>query len=118
LEELLTTSGWAFAIVEMCPAMEGRLLTEDPLSTRQALDGKRSADRTKRLAARSELSKLGIDASDRARLVRAIEAGDEDVVDLFVEAGAIDLASRDASGTALMDHTSSPTVRERLIAKR
>ena len=118
LEELFTKSGWTYSIVEMSPVLEGRTVVEDPFATRQAVEGKRSGDRTRRLAARAELSKLGVDASDRTRFIRAIETGDEDVMDLFVEAGALDLNSKDATGKTPADYATNSVIRARLVSVR
>jgi len=116
MEELFTASGWSYQIIEMRPSIAGKTLVEDPLVKQQAIEAKRGGDRTKRMAARAELSKLSIDANDRARLVKAIQTQDEDIVALFVEANAMDLSARDESGKQLIDYSNSPSIRALLPA--
>jgi hypothetical protein len=66
------------------------------------------------LAARGELGKLGVDAADLERFMRAVQSGDEDLVALFLEAGAIDPNQPDASGRRAIDLAQKPAVRELL----
>jgi hypothetical protein len=91
--------------------MKTTLVVADPLALQQADASKRTGDRSKRMAARAELNKLGVDASDRARFQRAAQSDDEDIVALFVEAGAVDLKSRDADGKTMSDYASKPMIR-------
>lgn len=111
MEESFNNNGWKFTLVEMKPEISGKAVSADPLAIQQASESKRSGDRSKRMAARAELNKLGIDASDRARFQRAVQSDDEDIVALFVEAGAVDLKSRDADGKTMTDYASKPAVR-------
>ena len=114
LEELFNNNGWKYSLVEMNPATPGKVVSADPLARQQATETKRSGDRSKRMAARAELGKLGIDASDRTRFQRAVQSDDEDLVALFVEAGAIDIKSRDAEGKVMLDYANKPAIRELL----
>lgn len=111
MEELFKSSGWSYNIVEMIPTIEGKTAIADPLVNQQITDSKRSAGREKRLAARSELNKLGVDASDRARFIKAVQSNDEDLVAMFVEAGAVDLKVKDSSGKAIGDYTTNEKIR-------
>jgi hypothetical protein len=111
MEELFTASGYKFQIVEMRPTLAGKAVVEDPLVRQQTLEAKRGGDRAKRMGARSELGKLSIDASDRGRLIKAIQAQDEDIVSLFLESGAVDLSARDEEGKQLCDYATSPSIR-------
>lgn len=111
MEELFTASGYKYQIVEMRPAISGKNLVEDPILKQQAVETKRGTDRAKRMAARAELAKLSIDASDRPRLIKAIQSQDEDIVALFVEAGAVDLSARDEAGKQFADYTTNPSIR-------
>lgn len=114
MEELFKSSGWSYNIVEMNPAINGKTAVTDPLGTKQLAETKRSEGREKRLAARAELVKLGVDASDRARFVKATQTSDEDLVALFVEAGAVDLKAKDNSGKTIADYASSQKIRDLL----
>jgi len=116
LEQLFKEAGLQYALVEAVPNRANRTVAEDTLAKTQAAAEKRAADRGKRMAARAELQKLGIDASDRARFIRAVQSGDEDVVALFLEAGAIDPTEVDSSGRRPADYASKPAVRELLRA--
>jgi hypothetical protein len=111
MEELFNASGYKYQLVEMRPAIPGKNLVEDPILKQQATEAKRGGDRAKRLAARAELAKLSIDASDRARLIKAVQSQDEDIVALFVEAGAMDLNARDEAGKQLSDYATNPSIR-------
>jgi hypothetical protein len=114
MEELFEKNGWVYQIVEMQPQLKGKTVSPDPIQVKQASEVKRGSDRGKRMAARAELNKLGMDASDRARFQKAIQQSDEDLVALFAEAGAVDLASKDSDGKLLSDYASKPTIRELL----
>lgn len=107
MEELFKSNGWTFNIIEMTPQIAGKAIVDDPLKTRQVAETKRVADREKRMAARLELSKLGIDATDRGRLIKAVQANDEDVISLFLEAGAVDVSTKDSGGRVIADYASS-----------
>jgi hypothetical protein len=115
MEELFTASGYKYQIVEMRPVVPGKNLVDDPILKLQAIEAKRGDDRSKRMAARAELAKLTIDASDRGRLIKAIQSQDEDVISLFVEAGAIDFSARDETGKQLADYATKPSIRAMLI---
>lgn len=110
-ETELTNAKQPFSIIEMTPALEGKEVAPDPLVTKQQNASKQSSDRAKRLSARTELSKLGYDASDRARFIKSIQASDEDIVGLYVEAGAIDLSQVDESGKKPEDYASKPSIK-------
>ena len=114
MEELFNNNGWKYSLVEMNPAIPGKVVSADPLVRQQVTESKRTGDRSKRMAARGELGKLGIDASDRARFQRAVQSDDEDLVALFVEAGAIDIKSRDSDGKVMLDYATKPVIRELL----
>lgn len=114
MEELFNSNGWKFALVEMNPAIPGKVVSADPLVVQQASETKRGADRGKRMAARAELNKLGIDASDRARFQRAVQTDDEDLVAFFVEAGAVDTKSKDANGKTMLEYANKPAIRDLL----
>lgn len=114
-ESELKQANLPFSIIEMTPALPGREVVPDPLLVRQQTAAKQSTDRAKRLAARGDLSKLGYDAADRAKLIKAIQSGDEDVVALYVEAGAIDLSSSDDSGKHLSDYATKPAIKALLV---
>lgn len=114
MEELFEKNGWPYQIVEMQPQLKGKIVSPDPIQVKQASEVKRGSDRGKRMAARAELNKLGMDASDRARFQKAIQQSDEDLVALFAEAGAVDLASTDSEGKILADYASKPAIRELL----
>ena len=111
MEELFNASGYKFQIVEMRPTIPGKNLVADPILKKQASETKRTGDRAKRMAARAELAKLSIDASDRARLIKAIQSQDEDIVALFVEAGAMDFSAKDEAGKQLMEYATSPSIK-------
>lgn len=114
LEALFAASNWAYNIVEMTPALEGKTVVPDPLLVAQAAAERKKTDRAARLAARTELQKLGMDASDRARFIRAVESGDEDVVALYLEAGAVDVNAPDATGKRVRDYATKRSVKELL----
>lgn len=116
MEDLLKEAQVAYSLVEMAPLMGKREVVADPLVEKQRTAEKRSGDRTKRLAARSELMKLGIDASDRERFFRAVQAGDEDLVALFLEAGAVDPQQPDANGRRAADLAQKPAIKDLLTA--
>jgi hypothetical protein len=111
MEELFNSSGYKYQIVEMRPTIAGKSLVEDPILKQQASEAKRGSDRAKRMAARAELAKLSIDASDRMRLIKAIQSQDEDIVALFVEAGAMDWNAQDDAGKKLADYATGPSIR-------
>jgi len=94
-EQQLKNANLEYALVEASPASANRTVSEDPLLKAKVQAEQKAADRGKRMAARMDLQKLGIDASDRVRFIKAIQAGDEDLVALFVEAGAVDLTQTD-----------------------
>jgi hypothetical protein len=114
MEELFGTKGWTYQLVEMQPALKGKTLSPDPLQVQQASEVKRGADRGKRMAARSELNKLGIDASDRARFMKAVQQNDEDLCALFAEAGAVDVLAKDMDGKTLAEYATKPAIRDLL----
>jgi hypothetical protein len=116
LESLMKEAGLSYTLVEMTPILGQRQVAGDPLAKERASSEKRATDRSKRLAARTELTKLGIDASDASRFIRAVQSGDEDVVGLFVEAGAIDFGVADASGKLPIEYAVKPSIRELLAA--
>lgn len=118
MEELFKSNGWTYNIVEMTPAIEGKTAIADSLANQQVVETKRAANREKRLAARVELNKLAVDASDRSRLIKAVQANDEDLVALFVEAGAVDLQAKDANGKAVADYAANQNVRNILYSSR
>ena len=117
MEELFNSNGWQYLLVEMSPVIPGKSVSADPLARQQVNDAKQKADRGKRMTARAELGKLGIDASDRARFQRAVQSDDEDVVALFVEAGAIDIKSRDSEGKAMSDYAKKSAIRDLLTVE-
>ena len=114
LDSQFKAEGFDYALVEAVPNNAKRVVAADPLMNDKAAAERRAADRGKRMAARADLQKLGIDASDRARLIKAIQAGDEDVVALFVEAGALDMNQADAQGRRPVDYASKPAIRDLL----
>lgn len=116
LESLMTEAGIGYSLVEMQPVLGSRQVAGDPLAKQKVAAEKRAADRGKRLVARTELNKLGIDAADRVRFIKAVQSGDEDVVALFLEAGAIDAAVADREGKKPVDYADNPAVRELLTA--
>lgn len=110
-ENALKQDNVSYSIIEMTPTLPGREVVPDPLVARQEAAAKQSSDRAKRLAARADLSKLGCDAADRSRFIKAIQGSDEDLVALYVEAGAIDLAEADATGKKPVDYATKPTIK-------
>lgn len=114
MEQLMSEAQINYTLVDMSPLMGQRVVSADPLVEKQRSVEKRAGDRAKRLAARGELGKLGVDAADRERFMRAVQSGDEDLVALFLEAGAIDPNQPDASGRRAIDLAQKPAVRELL----
>lgn len=114
LEKQFKDGAIDYALVEAAPGNPNRVVAEDSLLKARKNSERRVADRAKRLAARADLQKLGIDASDEARLIRAIQSGDEDVVSLFVEAGAIDLSQPDATGRKPADYATKQSIKDLL----
>lgn len=110
-EKQLKDAGQPYSIIEMNPALPNREAVADPLLVKEQAAAKQGADRAKRLAARGELAKLGCDASDRDRFVKAIQGSDEDLVELYVEAGAVDLSAKDATGKIPADYASKPAIK-------
>ena len=124
MEEDFAAKGWQFAIIEMAPAIEGKVIVEDPLVARTAAKAIAQAQvqvkadqRVQRLAARADLRKLGFDAADVSQFRKAISTSDEDIVSMFMEAGAIDANSADETGKPLTSYATKPGIRE-LLAKR
>jgi len=124
MEERFSSQGWAYSIVEMRPAIEGKVVSADPIQQRRLAKAEetkssetRSAQRSQRLAARAELRKLGYDAADAGQFRKAISAGDEDVVGLFVEAGVIDPTAADETGAPFTSYATKPGVKALLVAK-
>lgn len=113
-ENELKQANQEYSIVEMNPEIDGKKLVADPLIVKQQGAAKQASDRTKRLAARTELSKLGYDASDRPRFIKAIQGSDEDVVALYVEAGAVDLDEVDSTGKRAVDYAAKPAIKSLL----
>ena len=111
MEENFKTQNWSYAVVEMQPALKDKVVVADPLVQRQQAEQRRGSDKAKRMAARSELRGLGIDATDRLRFVKAIEASDVDVIELFLQAGALDLDETDDSGRKPLDYARKDSVR-------
>lgn len=114
MEEQFKEAQFGFALVEMAPVMGKREVVADPLVEQQRMAEKKAGDRAKRLKARTELSKLGVDASDRARFLKAVQSGDEDLVELFLEAGAIDAKAADADGRKPVDLATKPAIKQML----
>jgi len=124
MEQKFGEKGWAYTIVEMRPAIEGKVVSADPIQLRRIAKTEeakaseaKSAQRSQRLAARAELRKLGYDATDAGQFRKAIAAGDEDVVALFVEAGAIDPTAADETGAPFTSYATKPSVKALLVAK-
>ena len=124
MEEKFGQNGWAYTIVEMRPAIEGKVVSADPIQQQRVAklnEGKateaKSAERGQRLTARGELRKLGYDAADASQFRKAITSGDGDVVALFVEAGAIDPGSADETGTPFANYATKPGVKAMLVVK-
>lgn len=105
-----------FALVEMAPVLGQRTVVADPLMERRKAAESRASDRAKRLAARAELQKLGVDASDHGRFIRAVQTGDEDLVALFVEAGAVDPKQPTPDGRLPLELAQKASVRSLLEA--
>lgn len=114
LEQQLKDGGIQYALVESSPVNPSRVAVDDPLMKGKAVAEQRAADRGKRMAARADLQKLGIDAADRGRFIRAIQASDEDVVALFLEAGAIDLGHADSTGRKPIDYATKASIKDLL----
>lgn len=114
MEEQFKEAQFGFSLVEMAPVMGQREVVPDPLVAQQRLAEKKAGDRAKRLAARTELNKLGIDASDRERFLKAVQLGDEDMVALFLEAGVVDPTAADAEGRKPIDLATKPAIKEML----
>lgn len=110
MEDQFKEAQFSYALIEMAPLMGTREVVADPLAAQQ----QRANDRAKRLAARAELSKLGVDASDRGRFLKAVQSGDEDLVELFIEAGAIDITASDADGRKPVDRATKPRIKQML----
>jgi len=124
MEEKFGEKGWVYTIVEMRPAIEGKVVSADPIQQQRMakLDEAKAAEaksvqRGHRLAARAELRKLGYDAADTGQFRKAISSSDEDVVALFVEAGAIDSTSADETGTLFANYATKPGVKALLVVK-
>lgn len=111
MEENFKAEQWNWTIVEMQPALKDKVVAADPLVERQKAEQRRGSDKARRLAARGELRTLGIDATDRARFVKAIETSDLDVIELFLQAGAQDLEEADDSGRRPLDYARKDSVR-------
>lgn len=105
-----------FALVEMTPVLGQRTVVADPLMERRKVAESRANDRAKRLAARAELQKLGVDASDQNRFLRAVQSGDEDLVALFLEAGAVDPKQTGPDGRRPLDMAQKASIRSLLEA--
>lgn len=103
-----------FALVDMVPLLGQRTVVADRLAERQKASEQRAANRSKRLAARAEMQKLGVDAADQARFLRAIQSGDEDLVALFLEAGAVDPQQPTPDGRKPIDLAQRPAIRSLL----
>lgn len=114
LEQQLKDQNIQYALVEAAPGNAKRIVAEDPLLKGKVAAEQRAADRGKRMAARTDLQKLGIDASDRSRFIRAIQSGDEDVVTLFIEAAAVDLTQSDSTGRKPIDYATKPAIKDLL----
>jgi hypothetical protein len=120
IEESFSANNWSFAIVEMAPAIEGKVLAEDPLKARfmaKADEEKERAQRSRRIAARTELRNLGYDATSPEQFRKAILAGDEDAVALFLDAGVVNPNDKDETGNTLVSYASKDSVRRMLSAR-
>nr|WP_295082365.1 hypothetical protein [uncultured Roseateles sp.] len=114
MEEQFNEAKLSYSLVEMAPLMGKREVVADPLVAQQRSTEKKAADRAKRMAARSELSKLGVEASDHERFLKAVRSGDEDMVALFLEAGVVDHQAVDAEGRKPVDLAKKPAVKAML----
>ncbi|QZA78205.1 hypothetical protein K4H28_01930 [Deefgea tanakiae] len=106
----LKKMGLQATLIQLQPAMEGKIVSADPIAA-QLQKNKQSASNTQAtLAARKELTGIGLTYSSRDQFVDAIKRGDVITVDLFVKARGVDLKSADASGKTLSRYATDEEV--------
>jgi hypothetical protein len=98
IQERLVSTGATVKLVEMKPAMEGKIVERDNLADQARASQQQQQAHIIAIGARKELTSIGLNPNSYEDFISAVKRGDKLAVKLFVQADSVDLNQEDKDG--------------------
>ena len=98
IQEKLNATGAIVRLVNLQPAIEGKVVEKDDLAEQIASSKQQQKVRGNAIDARKELSSIGLNPNSQEDFVSAVKRGDKLAVRLFIQADSVDINQQDKDG--------------------
>ena len=114
MEKKLANAGATVKLVYTQPSIANKDVQPDELIQKMALAKNAQVQREQAMSARKDLASIGLNANSQDQFFDAIRRGDKIAVDLFIQAGSIDLSDPDGAGNTPLQVAKKPDIADML----